>query len=157
MSRIELAKYRMERAKKMLIKSKDSLQHEHYKLSTNRSYYAMFSAAKALLTFKEWYPSLLRPTSFSLQLAAKVLPSLKELDARRHAGIILLFNQYFVKNGIFPKELSKLLPKAKNIREEVDYRDFVEISKEDAEHQIKNAEKFIHQAEKTMSEMIWEG
>ena len=129
MSRIELAKYRMERAKKMLIKSKDSLQHEHYKLSTNRSYYAMFSAAKAL-------------------------PALKELDARKHAGVKLLFNQHFVKNGIFPKELSKLLPKAKDIREDTDYGDFVEISKEEAEHQLKNAGKFIARALQTMGKMI---
>lgn len=129
MSRIELAKYRMERAKEILIESKDSFKNGHYKLSTNRSYYAMFSAAKALL-------------------------ALKELDARRHAGVILLFNQHFVKNGVFTKDLSKLLPKAKDIREDADYGDFVEISKQDAEHQIKNAERFINQAEKTISEMI---
>jgi len=123
MSRIELAKYRLERAKEILIESKDNFMQKHYKLSANRSYYAMFSATKALL-------------------------ALKELDARTHAGVILLFNQHFVKNGIFPKELSKLLPKAKNIREDADYRDFVEISKQDAEHQIKNAERFINQAAK---------
>ncbi len=131
MSRIELAKYRMERAKEILIESKDSLQHGHYKLSTNRSYYAMFSATKALL-------------------------ALKELDSSKHSGVISLFNRYIVKEGFFPKELSKLLPTAKNIREDADYRDFVEISKEDAEHQIKNAERFINQAEKTMMKMIEE-
>jgi len=84
MSRIELAKYRLERAKEILIESKDSFKNGHYKLSTNRSYYAMFSATKALL-------------------------ALKELDARTHSGVILLFNQHFVKNGVFPKDLSKLL------------------------------------------------
>lgn len=129
MSRTELAKYRLERAKEILIESKDSLMQEHYKLSTNRSYYAMFSATKALL-------------------------ALKELDSSKHSGVISLFNRYIVKEGLFPKELSKLLSIAKSIREDADYRDYVEISKLDAENQLKNAEKFINQTTKTMSEMI---
>jgi len=129
MSRIELAKYRLDRAKEILIESKDSLKKGYYKLSTNRSYYAMFSATKALL-------------------------ALKELDSSRHSGVISLFNRYIIKTGLFPKELSKLLPKAKDIREDADYGDFVEISKLDAENQLKSAEKFVNQATKTMSEMI---
>ena len=39
MSRINLAIYRMEKAKEILIEAKDNLAQKHYGLSVNRSYY----------------------------------------------------------------------------------------------------------------------
>ncbi len=127
--RIELAKYRLNRAKEILKESKDSLLQKHFALSVNRSYYAMFTSARALL-------------------------ALKEKDSSKHSGVIALFNQYIIKPGIFPKEYSKFLPKAKDIRENADYGDFVEITEEDAQIQLKNAKRFTEEAEKAMQRMI---
>jgi len=119
MSRTNLAKYRMQKAKEILIEAQDSLDQKHYGLSLNRSYYAMFTSARALL-------------------------ALKEMDSKKHSGVIALFNQYIIKAGFFPKELSKYLPKAKDIREDSDYGDFVEITEEDAKTQMKRAKKCSH-------------
>ena len=114
MSRVNLAKYRLERAKDILKEAEDSFKQSHFGLAINRSYYAMFTSARALL-------------------------ALKELDSSKHSGVISLFNQYIVKAGLFPKEFSKFLSEAKDMREGADYGDFVRISKEDAGSQLDHA------------------
>lgn len=129
MSRTNLAMYRMEKAKEILIEAKDNLAQKHYGLSVNRSYYAMFTSARALL-------------------------ALKEMDSSKHSGVIAMFNQYIIKAGFFPKQLSKFLLKAKDIREDADYGDFVKITKEDAQRQLKRARKFAEETENAMQKMI---
>jgi len=129
MSRINLAVYRMQKAKEILIESEDNLNQKHYGLSVNRSYYAMFTSARALL-------------------------GMKELDSSKHSGVIALFNQHIIKAGIFPKELSKFLPKAKDMREDADYGDFIEITEEDAQTQLENAKKFVKEAERILKKMV---
>ena len=129
MSRINLAQYRMEKAKEIITEAKDSFKQNHFGLSVNRSYYAMFTSARALL-------------------------ALKEVDSSKHSGVISLFTQYIVKTGLFPTEFSKLLREAKGIREDADYGDFVKITKEDARKQIENSRKFVNEAEKVMLKMI---
>lgn len=86
--------------------------------------------------------------------AARAILALKEIDSSKHSGVIALFNQHIVKAGLFPKETSKFLPKAKDIREDADYGDFVEITEEDAQTQIKRAMRFVEHAEKTIKDMI---
>ena len=127
--RVELAKYRLNRAKEILKESEDSLKQKHFALSVNRSYYTMFTSARALL-------------------------SLKDMDSSKHSGVIALFNQHIIKVGLFPKDVGKFLPKAKYIREDADYGDFVEITEEDAQVQIKRAIRFVKEVEKTMQKMI---
>lgn len=129
MKKKNLANYRIKRAKEILIEAKDTFNQKHYKLSINRSYYVMFTSAKALL-------------------------SLKDKDSSKHSGVISLFNQFIVKKGLFQEEISKYLPKAKDIREDADYGDFIEITKEDAKVQLSRAEEFVEEAEKTLSEML---
>jgi len=128
-SRTNLANYRIRKAKDILIEAKDNFDQNHYGLSINRSYYAMFTAARAIL-------------------------ALKEMDSSKHSGVISLFNQHIVKGGLFPKEVSKFLPKAKDIREHADYGDFVEITKDDAQIQIRRATQFVEEAEKTTQDII---
>jgi len=123
MSRTNLAMYRMQKAKEILIEAKDNLNQKHYGLSVNRSYYAMFAAARALL-------------------------ALKEIDSSKHSGVIALFNQHIVKVELFPKEIGKFLPKAKDIREDADYGDFVEITEEDAQTQIRRAMQFVEEVKR---------
>lgn len=129
MSKVDLANYRMEKAREILVESKDTLDQNHYGLSINRSYYVMFTAARALL-------------------------ALKGLDSSKHSGVIALFNQHIVKVGLFSKEFSRHLPKAKRIREEADYGDFVKITQEDAQIQLNNAQDFAEEAKKRLQEMI---
>ncbi|MBN1255186.1 MAG: HEPN domain-containing protein [Deltaproteobacteria bacterium] len=124
MSRIKLATYRIQKAKEILSEASDCLQHKHYGLSVTRSYYAMFSATRALLAFKE-------------------------MDSSKHSGVIALFNQHIVKADLFPKDIGKFITKAKDLREEADYGDFVEITEKDAKIQLERAQTFVAEAEKT--------
>lgn len=50
---------------------------------------------------------------------------------------------HYVKSGIFEKELSKILDKAYRWREKADYKDYEEVTREIAEEQLVNAEKFL--------------
>jgi len=76
MSRVELARYRMEKAGEILKDAEDAIQRGRLMLSVNRAYYAMFTAARALL-------------------------ALEEKDSSKHSGVISLFNQWIVKPGYF--------------------------------------------------------
>lgn len=129
MSRINLAKYRIERAKEIIKEAEDSFKQSHLSLAVNRSYYAMFTSARALL-------------------------ALKELDSSKHSGVISLFNQHIVKTGLFLKEFSKFLSEAKDMREGADYGDFVKITEEDARGQINHAQKFLEEAERALIKII---
>ena len=129
MRRINLAKYRIEKSQENLQEAEDALKQNHFGMSVNRSYYAMFTSARAIL-------------------------ALKELDSSKHSGVIALFSQHIIKPGLFPKELSKFLRKAKRIREDVDYGDFVEITKKDAQMQLEHAKEFLEEAENSLQEMI---
>jgi hypothetical protein len=113
-----LITYRIASALEKLKSAVDLLEKEDYKDSVSRSYYAIFTAARALL-------------------------ATRQLDSAKHSGVIALFNQHFVKNGIVPKETSKLIEKAKLYREQADYGDFFIVSKEEAEAQIESAKRFI--------------
>ena len=121
----ELAIYRLNDSKEKLKASKILFKNGSYKDSVSRSYYAMFTSARALL-------------------------ATKSLDSAKHSGVISLFNLHFVKTGIVGKEYGKLLAEAKNIREESDYGDFVIVSKEEAGIQIKHAEQFIEEIKKAI-------
>lgn len=48
----ELAGYRLERAKEMILASKSNLETGQYKTSLNRSYYAIFHAMRSANTLK---------------------------------------------------------------------------------------------------------
>ena len=129
MRRTNLAKYRMGKAHENLQESEDALKQGHFGMSVNRSYYAMFTSARAILV-------------------------LKELDSSKHSGVISLFSQHIIKPGLFPKELSKFLREAKRKREGADYGDFVEVTKEDAQIQLDHAKKFVEEAENLLQGMI---
>ena len=128
MNHVSLARHRLARAKENLIEAEDSSNQGHFALAVNRSYYAMFTSARALL-------------------------ALKELDSSKHSGVVSLFNQHIVKPGLFPADFSKLLREAKGLREDADYGDFVKVTAEDARQQIENAHTFVEEAEKALSRM----
>ena len=62
-------------------------------------------------------------------------------DSSKHSGIISYFNKNFVKEGIFDREISKLIDTCYRLREKADYEDFFIVSRSQAEEQIKKAEK----------------
>ena len=121
----ELANYRLQDSKDKLSSARILFENGKYKDSISRSYYAMFTAARALL-------------------------ATKDLDSAKHSGVISLFNQHFVKEEVVDLELGRLLAEAKDMREESDYGDFIIVSKEESKERLKSAERFIEIIEKVL-------
>ncbi|MBC8384081.1 MAG: HEPN domain-containing protein [Candidatus Cloacimonetes bacterium] len=114
----DLAKYRLEKSRDDYDTAKLNFEHHKFAQSINRSYYAMFHAARALL-------------------------ALDKFDSSKHSGIISYFNRYYIKTGKIDKIYSSMLMNAFNVRQNCDYDDFYIISKNDCEIQLNNADKFI--------------
>lgn len=86
----------------------------------NRTYYSLFYAVQALF-IKEG----------------------TEVNTSRHAGIISIFDKEFVHAGKFDRKYSVMLHSLFDTRQEGDYREFTEVSAEDASKSIENAREFI--------------
>ena len=114
----DLSCYGLERAKEDLARARREFNLGDYKLAQNRSYYAVFHAMRAV-------------------------NALDDYDSRKHSGVISHFNYEHVKKGDFPKEVSKMIKGAMEVRQQSDYEDFYVVSKEFAEQQIKNVEYVI--------------
>lgn len=125
---IELARYRMEKAKNDLKASKIMLENNLFSQSLNRSYYSIFHSVRAVLAFEQF-------------------------DSKKHSGIIAYFNQNFIKKGVFSKHYSKILMGAEKIRNKSDYNDFYIASKEDAVEQVRNAEEFVRVVDEYIKNM----
>ena len=89
-----------------------------YKDSIGRSYYAMFTAVRALL-------------------------AVEGQDFSKHAGVIAYFQKEYVKTGKFDKKYSKYISQAFQIRNNTDYADFFLVSLQDAKEQYDRAEEFV--------------
>ena len=89
----DLVRYRMQNSKEKLDSAKILLENSKFKDSISRSYYAMFTAARALL-------------------------ATKHLDSSKHTGVVSLFNQHFVKTGIVTNDLGRMLMKGKDLRQD---------------------------------------
>ena len=113
----DLSKYRYERSLEELGNAKAMLGIGKYKLALNRSYYSIFHGMRAVNV-------------------------LEEFDSSKHSGVIAHFNQYHVKTGDFPKEASRIIRNASELREHADYEDFFVASRQDAEEQVQKAEIF---------------
>ena len=110
----DLTSYRLQSANERLMAAKDNLDKGHYKDSINRSYYAIFTAIRAILAERS-------------------------VDFSRHSAVISYFQREFIKTGIFDKNFSKYLQAAFEIRNDCDYADFFFAAKADAEEQYHHA------------------
>lgn len=122
----ELAMYRLGAAKEDLEAARLNLASGQYRTSNNRAYYAIFRAISACLAieFKAY---------------------------KQHAQVIGNFNKDFVHTGIFPKEISKRISRAQEIRHASDYDDFYIVSVEDAKEQLETAKDVVDMVEKYLS------
>lgn len=114
-----LIKHRLEQAQEALDDAKYLLDGNRSPQSiVNRSYYAMFYAALALLQKISKAPS-------------------------KHSGVISIFDQEYVMRGAFGKELSKDFHKAFELRQSIDYRIIKPISAEQANQIWHKAVNFV--------------
>ena len=126
-NRKELMKYRLEMAEERLHSSKVLLEAGSYKDSIGRSYYAMFTAVRALL-------------------------AMEGQDFSKHAGVIAYFQKEFVKTGKVDRKYSKYISQAFQIRNNTDYADFFIVSAQDAKEQYEKAKEFLKVIVKYLSE-----
>lgn len=115
-ARLEIAKERLDFADKIFVIG-------DYKTVANRSYYAVFSAMRAVL-------------------------ALEGFDSKKHSGIIAEFRRNYLKSGILPKYLSYIIEALVEIRQGSDYDDFYLISKEEVKEKYESAVQFVCEVEK---------
>lgn len=124
--KIALSKIRLEIAKERIMFADDILALGDYKTVANRSYYAIFSAMRAVL-------------------------ALDGFDSKKHSGVIAEFRKEYLKTELLPKELSFIIDALVEIRQGSDYDDFYIVSKEEVEEQLENAKIFVKEVEKFLS------
>ena len=118
-----LIKHRLEQAQEALDDAKYLIDGNRSPQSiVNRSYYAMFYAALALLQKISKAPS-------------------------KHSGVISLFDKEFVMRGVFEKELSKDFHKAFELRQSIDYKIIKPISTDKADKIWQKAVNFVQAVE----------
>lgn len=122
-NRKELIEYRLTQARDS-IREADVLDRSGMSRRSvmNRLYYAMFYAVLALL-------------------------QKKEMGTSKHSGAIALFDREYVKTGLFPKEMSKALHRAFELRQKGDYLEEAEVAVEDIAEIRPAAELFVGGAE----------
>lgn len=114
----DLTKYRLDTAAERLTVSKEMIAGGHFKDSINRSYYAIFSAARALL-------------------------SERYVDFKKHSAVISYFRREYIKTGLLDVKFSSYIGDAFRARQYSDYDDFVIVSREQAETQYQHAVEFV--------------
>jgi len=128
---IDLSFYRLNKAKRDLEDSKKTLELEMYDNAANRSYYAIFHAARAVF-------------------------ALDGRDFKKHSGVISNFQKDYIKTEIFDKTMSNIIKSAFDIRNETDYEDFYVVPKEDVKRQVEEAELFVSNIENYIHRKIME-
>jgi len=123
----DLIKYRLSSAKEKLTSAKLLMDAGLYKDSVGRSYYAIFSAIRAVL-------------------------AMRQVDFSKHAGVIAYFQKEYIKTEVFDRKYSKYLQQAFQIRNSCDYDDFFIVSKQDAEEQYERAVEILETLEKYIKE-----
>jgi uncharacterized protein (UPF0332 family) len=105
---IALARHRLSRARTALKEGDVLFREGESSGAINRYYYAAFHAARALL-------------------------ATRDLDSARHAGVIALFQQHFVKTAAISPETARALPRSFEKRLSSDYGDFIDTTRDEAE------------------------
>jgi uncharacterized protein len=98
----------------------------------NRVYYSMFYAVLALLIFEPYASS-------------------------KHSGILSYFNRRFIKDGCLPESLGRAVNKAFELRQRGDYREYVELTIEQVEPFIGDAEILIGKVREYLEEKVFGG
>lgn len=121
--KIALSRVRLDTAKERIRYAQEIIKIGDYKTVANRSYYAVFSAMRAVL-------------------------ALDGFDSKKHSGVIAQFRKEYLKKDILPRELSIYIDELVEIRQGSDYDDFYIVTRTEVEEQLKNAVTFVTEVEK---------
>lgn len=125
---MEEVKLHLEKAYTKLNSARILYENKSYEDSVSRAYYSMFHAAKAVLL-------------------------LKGIKPKKHKSVIQKFGLEFVNEGYVSEMLGKAFSTAKEDREYAEYDVYVEISQEEAEITINDAELFLEAIENVVEDL----
>jgi len=120
--------YRLEQADECLDAAKVLLEKKLHRAAINRAYYAMFYAVLALL-------------------------SIRKQETSKHSGAISLFDKEFVKPGTVPKDFSRWLHDAFDLRQRADYSVEFHVTGDEAETILDHAISFVGEVKATLSKL----
>jgi uncharacterized protein (UPF0332 family) len=120
----------IENAQEMLAAAKVNLDNDFYASGVNRSYYAVFYAANALLA------------------------TLGEARSK-HSGVISVFRQRFIKTGELVAELSEIYGDLLNSRQSGDYDLNTRVDIETARQLLEKARRFVDEVEQWLRRNQW--
>jgi len=118
----------MEKARNDLETSEILFDNGRFAQSVNRSYYAMFHAARALMAFERY-------------------------DSKTHSGILSFFHQHYIKTGKIEINLGQSIARAEKIRIQSDYDDFFIVSRQQAQVQLDDAKQFLRRIEEFITDL----
>jgi uncharacterized protein (UPF0332 family) len=116
--RIELVKYRLQKAKDTLQEIDTHIENKFWNTAINRLYYAV---SGLLLKHK--------------------------INSQKHAGVRQMLGLHFIKTGVIPNELGKLYSNLFNMRQSGDYDDFFTFEKDDVLINLSPANELIQKIE----------
>ena len=116
------------RAKRRLDAAYHLFEDGFYEDAVSRAYYSMYFAAKALLLKKD-------------------------ITVKTHKGLLSKFGLEFVNEGVVEEYYGRALRIAEELREEADYSISREITKEEVESIIDDAEKFLERIKRAIREL----
>jgi uncharacterized protein (UPF0332 family) len=122
-----LAQHRIARAHAALHEADLPIEQQHFGGALNRTYYAAFYAARALL-------------------------ATRNLDSSRHSGVIALFQEHFVRSGLVPADTARALPRAFEKRQTSDYGDFSEPTSDEVLALRAQVEVFVRACEQAVQQ-----
>lgn len=126
----DLVKYRLECARDALHDARVLNENGGSAVSiVNRAYYSVFYAALALL------------------VTVNVEPT-------KHSGVLAKFDEFFIREGIFPKEMSKIIHHAFDMRQAGDYQKSKVITHEQAIQVLELAKEFIEKVTEKLAKDI---
>ena len=124
-----LVEYRFKRAKSAYRDGVSLLQKRSFESAINRFYYSAFYSAKALL-------------------------AIKGLDSSKHSGVITLFHQHFVKEGLVDKEIARAFSRSFERRLDSDYEDFFAIGHDETIQVQEEVKQFMTACESYFKSLI---
>jgi uncharacterized protein (UPF0332 family) len=115
----ELALYRLQQAEESLEEARFLFEGQKSPRSViNRAYYAMYYSVLALLIFESYSSS-------------------------KHSGVLSFFNKRFIKGNVIPQDVGRAINRAFDLRQRGDYREYVTLSRKQAEPFLNEARRFI--------------
>lgn len=118
-----LIQMRLEKCRQDLQFARLLLDEGGYRQAVNRAYYAAFALTTAVL----------------LTL---------DIERRKHSGVESAFNQYLVKPGTIEPEYADIYRRIRRWREDADYDDFADFTRQDTQDVLEEVERFVARLER---------